>query len=340
MALKALRTLTRRRPATHLRALALALLLASVAAPLAVDAQPPEKLHRVGMLERTSTAINAANLEGLRQGFRELGYVEGKHFAIEYRSADGRDDRFPALAAELVRLKVDLILTRGTPATLAAKNATGTIAVIIIGVGDPVAQGIVTSLARPGGNLTGLSPMVTETYAKRVELLRALVPRAARIAALFNMGNPAIPPQWREVEVAARSLGMQAQLLDVRKPEDLGPAFEAAVRQRADALVVGLDTLTQANRQHIVELAAKHRLPAIYATSEFVGGLAAYGVNYPDTYRRAASFADKIFRGAKPADLPMEQPTKFELVMNLKTAKALGLTIPPSLLLQADQVIQ
>jgi putative ABC transport system substrate-binding protein len=237
-------------------------------------------------------------------------------------------------------LKVDLIVTRGTPATLAAKNATGTIPVIIAGIGDPVAQGIVASLARPGANVTGVSPMVTETYPKRVQLLRALVPRAARIAALFNMGNPANPPEWKEVEMAARSLGMQAQLLDVRKLEDLAPAFDAAVRQRADGIVVGVDTLTQANRRHIVELAAKHRLPAIYATSEFDGGLAAYGVNFADAYRHAASFVDRIFKGAKPADLPMERPTKLELVLNLKTAKALGLTIPPSLVLQADRVIE
>jgi putative ABC transport system substrate-binding protein len=321
-------------------ALLLSSLAASLAASLAVDAQPPEKVYRIGMLERTSPAINAANLDGFRQGLRELGYVEGKNFVIEYRSADGRDERFPALATELVRLKVDLIVTRGTPATLAAKNATGTIPVIIVGVGDPVGQGIVASLARPGANVTGLAPMVTETYQKRVQLLRELVPRVARIAALFNMSNPALPPQWKEVELAAGSLGMQAQLLDVRRPEDLGPAFDAAVRQRIDGLVVGLDTLTQANRRQIVELAARHRLPAIYATSEFLGGLAAYGVNYADTYRQAASFVDRVFKGAKPADLPMEQPTKFELVLNLKTAKALGLTIPPSLLLQADQVIQ
>lgn len=234
----------RPRPITHSRPLALALLLlSSVAAPLAVDAQQPEKLYRIGMLERTSASINAANLNGLRQGLRELGYVEGKNFVFEYRSADGRDERFPDLATDLVRLKVDLILTRGTPATLAAKNATGTIPVIITGVGDPVAQGIVASLARPGANVTGLSPMVTEVYPKRVELLRALVPRAARISALFNMGNPAAPAQWKEVETAARSLGVQAQLLDVRKVEDLGPAFDPALRQRADAILVGLDTL-------------------------------------------------------------------------------------------------
>ena len=321
-------------------ALVLALVLSSLAAAPAVDAQRPEKVYRIGILERTSPTNNAANLDGFRRGLRELGYVEEKNFVIEYRSVDGRDERFPALATELVHLKVDVIVTRGTPGTLAAKNATGTIPVITVGVGDAVAQGIVASLARPGTNVTGLQPLVTELYPKRVELLRALVPRAVRIAALFNMGNPALPPQWKAVEMAARSLGMQAQLLDVRKPEDLGPAFEAALRQRADGLVVGLDTLTHANRRHIVELAAKHRLPAIYASSEFVGGLAAYGVNYPDLYRHAASFVDKIFKGAKPADLPMEQPTKLELVLNLKTAKALGLTIPPSLLLQADQVIQ
>ena len=326
-------------PATRRGAFVLALLLLSLAAAVAVDAQPSEKVYRIGILERTSPENNAANLDGFRQGLRELGYVEKKNFVIEYRSADARDERLPALATELVRLKVDLIVTRGTPGTVAAKNA-GTIPVVTIGVGDPVAQGIVASLARPGANVTGLSPLVTELYPKRVELLRALVSRALRIAALFNMSNPAIPRQWKEVEAAARSLGMQVQLLDVREPEDLGPAFDAAVRLHADGLVVGLDTLTHAHRQHIVELAAKHRLPAIYASSEFVGGLASYGPSYPDLYRRAATYVDKILKGAKPADLPMEQPTKVELVLNLKTAKALGLAIPPSLLLQADQVIQ
>jgi putative ABC transport system substrate-binding protein len=324
----------------HRGALVVALALSSIAGPLAADAQRPEKLYRIGMLERTSTVINAANLDGFRQGLRELGYVEGKNFVIEYRSADGRDERFPSLATELVRLKVDLILTRGTPAALAAKNATGTIPVVITGVGDPVGQGVVASLARPGGNVTGLTTLVNELTAKRVELLRELVPGAARIAALLNMSNPNSPPQWKEVERAARSLGLQAQLLDVRKSEDLGPAFDGAIRQRADALVVALETLTQANQRVIVDLAAKHRLPAIYASMEFVGGLVVYGVNYPDQYRRAASFADRIFKGTKPADLPVEQPTKFELVINTKTAKALGLTIPPSLLLRADQVIQ
>ena len=292
------------------------------------------------MLERTSIAINAANVNGFRQGLRELGYVEGKSFVIEYRSADGHDERFPDLATELLRLKVDLILTRGTPAALAAKNGTGTIPVVIMGVGDPVGQGVVASLARPGTNITGLSAAVTEIYPKRVQLLRELVPRAARIAALFNMSNPALPPQWKEVEMAARRLGIEPLLLDVRKPEDLERAFDAAIRQGAHALIVGLDTLTQANQRVIVDLAAKHRLPAIYASIEFSDGLVVYGVNYPDQYRRAASFADKIFKGAKPADLPVEEPTKFELVVNMKTANALGLTIPPALLLRADRVIQ
>jgi putative tryptophan/tyrosine transport system substrate-binding protein len=311
-----------------------------LAAPLAVDPQPAAKVYRIGMLERTSPAINAANLDAFRRGLRDAGYVEGKNLVIEYRSAEGRDDRFPGLATELVRLKVDLIVTRGTPAALAAKNATQAIPVIITGLADPVGQGVVASLARPGGNITGVSAIVTEIYSKRVELLSELAPRVSRIAAILNMSNPSIPPAWKEIERAAQSLGIQAQLVDVRKPDDLGPAFDAAMRQRADAAVVGLDTLTQANQRLIVDLAARHRLPAVFASAEFAGGLIIYGVNYPDHYRRAASFAERIFKGAQPGDLPVERPTKFELVINLKTAKALGLTIPPSLLQRADQVIE
>jgi putative tryptophan/tyrosine transport system substrate-binding protein len=315
--------------------------IGAMLAPIAVEAQAPDKVYRIGMLERTSAAVNAANLEAFRQGLRTLGYVEGKNLAIEYRSADGRDERFRDLAVELVALKVDLILTRGTPAALAAKHATaGGIPVVITGVGDPIGQDIVASLARPGGNITGLSATVTEIYPKRVELLSELVPRATRIAVLFNMSNPAIPRQWLEVETAARALGLQAQLLDVRKVQDLRPAFDMATRQRADALVVGIETLTLANAPRIVELAAKHRLPAMYASTEFVGGLASYGVNYPDHYRRAATFVDKIFKGAKPADLPVEQPTKLELAINLKTARALGLTVPRTVLLQVDHMIE
>jgi len=320
--------------------LAVVLTLGFLWAPLAVEAQPPDKVHRIGVLERTSPTVNVANLESFRQGLRALGYVEGKNLVIEYRSAEGRDDRFADLAAELVRLKVDLILTRGTPAALAAKHATPVIPVVITGVGDPVGQGIITSLAHPGGNITGLSATVTEIYPKRVELLKELVPKAARIAALFNMSNPAIPRQWTAVETAARSLGVQPLLLDVRKAEDLRPAFETAMRERADALVVGLETLTLASAPLIVDLAAKHRLPAVYASTEFIGGLASYGVNYPDHYRRAATFVDKIFKGAKPSDLPVEQPTKLELVVNLRTARALGLTIPRTVMLQVDQIVE
>ena len=311
-----------------------------LAAPIAAAAQPLEKPYRIGMLERTSTVVNAANFNAFRQGLRERGYVEGERFVIDYRSADGRDDQFPILAAELVQQKVNLILTRGTPATLAARNATATIPVVFTGVGDPVGQGLVVSLARPGSNITGLSAAVTEIFPKRVQLLRELVPKAARLAALFNMSNPALPSQWREVEQAARSLGVEPHLLDVRKVEDLAPAFEAASRQRADALIVGLETLTQANQHIIVDLAARRRLPAIYASMEFAGGLAVYGVDYPEMYRQAASFAHKIFRGAKPADLPVEEPTKVELVINLRTARALGLTIPQSVLFRADRVIE
>ena len=320
--------------------LVLALLVALGAPPPAVGGAQSQKLYRIGMLERTSAAANAANIKGFREGLRELGYVEGESFVIDYRSADGDDERFPALAAELVRSKVDLILTRGTPAALAAKNATGTIPVVITGVGDPVGQGVVTSLARPGANITGLSAAVTDIYPKRVQLLTELVPRTSRIAVLFNMSNPALPPQWNEVKKATRSHGIEPQLLDVRKVADLEPAFEAAIRQRADALVVGIDTLTQANLRLIVGLAARHRLPAIYASAEFTGGLISYGVNYPEMYRRAAGIAHKIFRGARPADLPVEEPTTFELVINSRTARALGLTIPPALLLRADTVTE
>ena len=322
---------------------AMALLTAfvvSFAVPSRMDAGPPEKLYRIGMLERTSTSVNAANVDGFRQGMRELGYVEDRSFALEYRSAEGHDDRFPALAGELVRMKVVLIVTRGTPAALAAKRATGTIPVVITGVGDPVGQGVVASLARPGANVTGLSAAVTEIYPKRVQMLRELVPNATRIAVLFNLSNPALPPQWREVETAARSMGIEAHLLDVRKREDLGPAFEAAVRQRVDAVVIGIETLTQANQRLIVELAAKYRLPAIYASTEFAGGLMSYGVNYPEMYRRAARYADRIFKGARPADLPVEEPTRLELVINMHTARALGLTVPPGLLLRADSLIE
>jgi len=313
-----------------------------VAAPLAAEAQQARKVYRIGMLETRSPELNAANVDAFRQGLWELGYKEGQNLEIVYRSSDGRDERFPGLAGELVRLKVDLILTRGTPAALAAKSATGAIPVVMAASGDPVGSGIVKSLASPGGNVTGLSSGITESYPKRVQLLGELLPGLKRIAAILNMGNPVIPPQWRIVEASARSLGIEAQLLDVRRPEDLRGAFAAAAKQRAEALVVGLDGVTQANLRPIAELAAKHRLPSIYPAKDYanVGGLMTYGSSDFHMYHRAATFVGKILKGGKPGDLPVEQPTKWEFVINLKTAKALGLTIPPSVLGRADQVIE
>jgi putative ABC transport system substrate-binding protein len=309
-----------------------------LAAPLASEAQQAGKVYRIGVLEMTPVALNAANLEAFRQGLRELGYVERQNYAIEYRSADGRPERFPDLA----RLKVDLIVTRGTPAALAAKNATRTIPIVMATSGDPVGTGAVSGLARPGGNVTGLSTLNREVFGKRFGLLREAIPGMARLAVVENLSNTTFVTQRRQIEVAARSLGFQPQFLDVRTPEDLGRAFDTAIKQRADAVFVGPDTLTQTNVGRIVDLSAKHRLPSIYSSREFVeaGGLMAYGVSYPEQYRRAATYIDKIFKGAKPGDLPVEQPTKFEFVINLKTAKALGLTIPQSLLQRADQVIE
>ena len=316
-------------------------LASSLAAPLAAfGQQPTRRPFRIGMMERTSPASNAANVDAFRRGMQELGYAEGEAFVLEYRSADGVDHRFPELAQDLVGRKVDLIVTRGTPAALAAKRATGGIPVVIIGVGDPVGCGLVASLAHPGGNVTGLSAAVTEIFPKRVQLLRELIPRATRIAVLFNMSNPALPAQWRVTESAARSLAIEPLLIDVRKADDLEPAFVTASRQRADAMIVGLDTLTQANQATIVELAARHRLPAIYASTEFVRGLIAYGVNYPEMYRRAAAYVQRILRGARPAELPVQEPTVFELSIDLRTARALGLAVPAALLLRADHVVE
>jgi putative ABC transport system substrate-binding protein len=278
----------------------------------------------------------------LREGLRQLGYAEGQNLVIEYRSADGRDDRFPGLARELLALKVDVIVTRGTPAAKAVKNATSTVPVVMMASGDPVGVGLVTSLARPGGNITGLSAIVGELSPKRLELIREIVPGLARIAVLANTSNDAVRRDWAVIETAARSLGIQSQLLDLRKSDALGPTFDDASARRADALVVVIDAITQANQQRIVDLAMKHRLPAIYSSREFVdaGGLISYGVSYPDLYRRAATYVDKILKGTKPADLPVVQPTKFELVINLKTATALGIEVPPTLSARADEVIE
>jgi putative ABC transport system substrate-binding protein len=317
-------------------------MVAMLITPLDGEAQPTRAVYRIGVLETVPATSNTANFDAFLRGLRELGYVEGQNLVIDYRSADGHSERFPNLAADLVRLKVDLILTRGTPAALAAKDATRTIPVVMASSGDPLVSGIVASLANPGGNVTGLSADATDIEGKRLELLKQMVPGLKRIAGVFNTGNPVALPQWRETQKAAGSLGVQAYLLDVRKSDDLPRAFDSAVKQRAQALVVGLDTVLEANRQSIVDLAASRRLPAIYQSRGFVdaGGLIAYAVSFPHNYFRAATYVDKIFRGAKPASLPIEQPVKFELVINRKTANELGLVISPPLLARADEVIE
>jgi putative ABC transport system substrate-binding protein len=303
-------------------------------------AQTQDKVWRIGMLETTSPTLNAANLDAFRQRLRELGYVEGRNLIIEYRSSDGRGERFPGLASELIAKGVDLIVAGGSTATKAAKSATGSIPVVMAASGDPLL--FVSSLSHPGGNITGVSSVAVDLETKRLGLLRELLPGMTRVAVLYNLTNPTIPSIWKEVETAARSVGVGPELFDVRKADDLEAAFIAASRQRIDGVVVGSDGFFRTNRQLIAELAAKHRLPAIYRSMEFIeaGGLIAYGPNYHELYRQAANYVDKIFKGAKPGDLPIEQPAKFELIINLKAAKAMGLTIPQSLLLRADEVIR
>jgi putative ABC transport system substrate-binding protein len=318
-------------------------LLGGVASwPLAARAQPTAKVWRIGVLETVSAASNDANFDAFRRGLRELGYVEGRNYLIEYRSADGHGERFAGLAAELVALPVDLIVTRGTPAALAAKHATAKIPVVMAAIGEPLGTGVVASLAHPGGNITGFSAFVTELSGKRVELLKETIPGVARAGFVNNMGNPVMPPQWDATKNAARSLGIDVELLDVRARDDVLRAFETAARLSLGALLIAPDAVTQAHLQLIVDQAALQKIPAIYASKEFVdaGGLMTYGVNYPHLYYRAAGLLDKIFKGARPGDLPVEQPTKLELVINLKTAKALGLDVPSMLLARADEVIE
>ena len=312
----------------------------AVAWPLAARAQSSSKVWRIGVLETTSMALNAPNFDAFRQSLRDLGYVERENLIIEYRSAEGRGERFAELTADLLRLNVDVIVTRGTPAVLAAKKATTTTPIVMAAVGDPLR--VVSSLARPGGNITGLSGYTTDLEAKRAQLIKDLVPGAVQVAGLYNMGNPVAPPQWNRVQMAARKLGIELQLLDIRKAEDIAPAFDAATAQRVDALVVGIDALTQENRTLIARLAADHRLPAIYVSREYIdaGGLIAYGPIYPDLYRRAAIYVDKILRGVSPSNLAVEQPTKFELIINLKAARAIGIQVPMTLLVRADEVIE
>ena len=316
----------------------LALTLAPLAAPLAAEAQPPTKVPRIGVLWPVS---DDPTLEAFRQGLRSLGYIEGQNLLIEYRYAGGKDALLPDLAAQLVHLNPDVILTWTVVGARVAKQATATIPIVSGSMSDPVAAGLVASLARPGGNLTGLTSLTPQLSAKRLQLISEVVPGLPRVAVL-STPNPTAQLGLRETEVAARSLGVRLQALDVRSPDDLDSAFSAIVRERAGAVIVLADALFIQHRKRLVDLAAKHRLPAIYFGKEHVdaGGLMSYAPSFPDMFRRAAIYVDKILKGAKPADLPVEQPTKFELVVNLKTAKALGLTIPPSVLARTDHVIE
>jgi putative ABC transport system substrate-binding protein len=317
----------------------LALIL--LAAPLVGEAQPQAKVHRLGFLGGASPAGYAHLVEALRQGLRDLGYVEGKNLAVEYRWAEGKYDRLPDLAAELVRLKVDLMVTHGAPGSLAAKQATTTIPIVMAIVGDAVATGLVTSIARPGGNITGSTFFFPELNAKRVELLKEAVPRAMRMAALANRDNPGARPSLDMMEQIAKSLKVELQSVGVGGPDDFPDAFSAMVKSRIDGVVVIDDGMLIANARQVADLATKHRLPTIgFREYADAGGLLAYAVNFPAIWRRAAVFVDKILKGAKPSELPIEQATRFEFVINLKTAKALGLTIPQSVLLRADEVIE
>ena len=315
------------------------------AVPLAASAQQAAKVPRIGYLV-TSLAARPHQQEAFRQGLRDLGYVEGRNVVIEYRDAEGKFERLPALAAELVALKVDVIVTTGgTPTALAAKQATKTLPIVFAVAADPVGSGLVTSLARPGGNITGLSNLSPELVGKRLEQLTQAVPGVSRVVVLWQpgvLGERTEQDLLKGAEVAARALGVRLQVVEARGPADFDKAFSAMTRKRVGALTLLTSTMFFNERQRLVDLAAKNRLPAVYPAREFVdaGGLMAYGANIPDMVRRAATYVDKILKGAKPGDLPVEQPTKFELVINVKTAKALGLTIPPSLLQRADEVIQ
>jgi len=326
------------RPLTVVLALALALL----AAPLAIGAQPTGKVPRIGWLGGPTRESAEVFVREFQQGLKDLGWVEGQNIVIEWRFAGARAERLPDLAAELVRLRVDLIVTPSTPTALAVKNATKTIPIVTVSVGDPVELGLVASLARPGGNITGLTGTVSQEIAgKQLELLKEIVPKVSRMAVLWNPATRGNALALREAEIAARALGVELQVLEARSLNDFESAFAAMSKKRAGALLILGDVMFTTHRRRLADLAAKSRLPAMYWGRQSVdeGGLASYGANVLDNFRRAAVYVDKILKGAKPSDLPIERPTKFELVLNLKTAKALGLTIPPALLLRADQVI-
>src|SRR5438105_7291873 len=315
----------------------------AAALPLAAHAQQTAKLPRVGWLSPGSQTSDQNFLASFRDGLRELGWMVGQNIAIESRWADGKFERLPDLAAELVRLKVDVIVANVTQASLAAKRATTTIPIVMVGVGDPLGSGLVDSLARPSGNVTGPSSMLAEASAKQLALLKETVPSASPVAVLWNPANPVWQASaLKQTEAAARAMGLRLQLLEARGPDELESAFVAMTKERASALFVPADIIFVRHAQQMADLAARHRLPAMYGVREHVeaGGLMSYAASFSVIFRRAATFVDKILKGAKPADLPVEQPTKFELVINLKTAKALGITIPQSVLQLADEVIQ
>jgi putative ABC transport system substrate-binding protein len=320
------------------------LLLSLIVAPLAVDTQPTKQVPRVGYLSIGSSTDPARlrRFEAFRQGLRERGYVEGQTIALEPRWAEGMYERYPALAADLVRVPVDVIVAVGGAAAKAAQHATRTIPIVMSVVNDPVGSGLVPNLARPGGNVTGLSLMAPDLVGKQFEVLKEVVPTVSRVALLWNPANPASAPQVREAEAAARAVGVQLQLLEARSPQEIESAFAAMTREQAEALVVLTDSIFTNQVRQIAELAAQRRLPALYGLREHAeaGGLIVYSANPLDLERRAAIYVDKILKGAKPGDLPVEQPTTFQLVINLQTAEALGLTIPPTLLFQADEVIK
>jgi putative ABC transport system substrate-binding protein len=326
------------------RALIIAVLLLAVAvAGPPADAQQAPRTAKIGILSATTPAALAPGIEAFRQALRELGYVEGKTFALEVRYGEGKLERLPELARELVRLKMDVVVTPADLSVAAVKRETQTIPIVMAFSSDPVGAGFVASLARPGGNVTGLSNISPELSGKRLELLRETVPGLSRVALLWNPDVRGAVLDYKETASAARTLRLEVNSIEVTQAEDLDRAFAAVINQRAQALVLpGVNPVGFANRGKIVSFAQRNRLPSMYPTREYVdsGGLMSYGPSLPDQFRRAAIYVDKILKGAKPADLPVEQPTKFELVINLKTAKALGLTMPPSLLRRADQVIQ
>jgi putative ABC transport system substrate-binding protein len=319
---------------------ALSAMLFTVYVP--AEAQQPAKIPRIGFLGFTSLSGIAARIEAFRQGLRELGYVDGKNIVIEYRSAEGKLDRLSELAAELVRFKVDVIVTSGPSVTRAVKEATTTIPIVMGFDTDPVGNGFVASLARPGGNITGLSVVSPELSGKQLELLKEIVPKLSRVAVLGTSTNPGNSQALKETELAAGAYTVQLQNLDLLSPKDIETAFRDASKGRAGAVLVLASPIIESHRTQIADLAAKNRLPAIYYAPEFVeaGGLMSYGTSFADLFRRAATYVDKILKGAKPGDLPVEQPKKFEFIINLKTAKQIGLTIPPNVLARADKVIR